>query len=380
MMTERYFIKFPNTVYANTECKNITLRPVLSDKLDSTPSLFYKYSLKTGARADMISSNYYDDPYYEWLIYLNNKIIDPYYGWYLGDYEFEQFIKKKYGSIEQAQKKIYYYQLNWTNDDNEITPSFYNSTLPYVLRKYYTPIFGASDKIIAYRRRESEVLTNTNKLLHFDITTISGNGYTVGEIIDIQNIQMSEVIGGAEIVFANTTTIKVKNISGNTSAGIYTSFNTNTGVNSSTDYITTTTNHKLSNGDIVQYLTTGSNTVDGLTNGSFYYVKYANSTTGLALSSTVNGANINLTGITSSELHILDKRNIIIGEVSNTIAKINNTDILYENLTDEEAVYWAPVYFYEYEVDKNEANRNLRLLHNNYALEAAEELRTILKE
>jgi hypothetical protein len=290
-MTERYFIKFPNTVYANTQCKNITLRPVLSDKLDSTPSLFYKYALKTGARADIIASNYYEDPYYEWLIYLNNKIVDPYYGWHLNDYDFEQFIKKKYGSVEQAQKKIYYYQLNWTNDDNEITPSFYNSTLPYVLRKYYTPVFGSSDKIIAYKRRESEVFSNTNKLLHFDVTITSGNGYVVGEILDIKNSSLTAVVGGAEVVFSNTTVVKVKNISGNTSA-----------------------------------------------------------------------------------------TNKLVGESTNTIATITNTDILYENLTDEEAVYWSPVYFYEYEVDKNEANRNLRLLHSNYTLEAAEELRTILKE
>lgn len=290
-MAERYFIKFPNTVYANTECKNITLRPVLSDKLDSSPNLFYKYTLQTGARADIIASNYYNDPYYEWLIYLNNKIIDPYYGWYLNDYDFEQFIVKKYGSVEQAQKKIIYYQLNWINDDVEISPSYYNSVLPDVLKKYYTHVLGPNDKIIAYKRRQADIISNTNKLLHFDVTITSGNGYNVGEIIDIQNSSMSEVIGGGEVVFANSTVVKIKNISGNTSP-----------------------------------------------------------------------------------------TNKIVGESTNTISTITNTDILYENLVDEEAVYWSPVYYYEYEIDRNEKNKNIRLLHDNYALEAAEELRTVLKE
>lgn len=290
-MSERYFIKFPNTVYANVQCKNITLRPVLSNKLDSTPNLFYKYTLQTGARADIIASNYYNDPYYEWLIYLNNKVIDPYYGWYLNDYDFNQFIAKKYGSVEYAQKKIIYYQLNWTTDDAEISPSYYNTTLPDVLKKYYTHILGLSDKIIGYKRRQADVISNTNKLLHFDVTITSGNGYSVGEIIDIQNPAMSQVIGGGEVVFANSTVVKIKNISGNTSP-----------------------------------------------------------------------------------------TNKIVGESTNTISTITNTDILYENLVDEEAVYWSPVYYYEYEVDKNEQNKNIRLLHDNYALEAAEELRTILKE
>jgi hypothetical protein len=47
--------------------------------------------------------NYYDDPAYAWLVLLSNNIIDPYFEWPLSVYDFNQFIKKKYGSIPAAQ-------------------------------------------------------------------------------------------------------------------------------------------------------------------------------------------------------------------------------------------------------------------------------------
>lgn len=290
-MAERYFIKFPNITYANNTCKDITIRPKLDTKITKNPSVFHKYTLKSNARADLIAENYYEDPFYEWLIYLNNGVVDPYYGWYLDDYEFNEFVKKKYGSVEQAQKKIAYYQLNWPSDENEITPSFYNGNLPYDLKKYYTPVFGIGEKIVSYKRKQDNYITNTNKLLNFSVTITSGDGYSVGEIIDIYNPAMSSIIGGAEVMFANTTVVKVKNISGNTSA-----------------------------------------------------------------------------------------LNVIKGETTNTTSSISNTTILYENLNDGEAVYWSPVYYYEYELEKNEANKNIRLLLNTYSLEIAEQLRKTLKQ
>lgn len=79
-------------------------------------------------------------------------------------------------------------------------------------------------------------------------------------------------------------------------------FNANTGVNGTTEYITTGSSHGLSNGDLVQYIVAAGNTaVGGLTNGASYYVRFANSTTGLALSATPTGANVDLTATAVSE-------------------------------------------------------------------------------
>lgn len=382
-MAERYFAKFPTIEYANTKCVNITKRPVIADSIDKNPTLFHKYTLKTSSRADVIAENYYEDPFYEWLIFLNNKIVDPYYGWYLNDYDFNNFIELKYGSTANAQERIIHYQLNWPTDDKEISASFYNNSLPDALKKYYTPNFGQSNKIISYKRKQDDFTVSTNRIVTLDIVITSGNGFSVGEIIDIENPLMSSVVGGGEVVFANSSILKIKHVSGNTSVS-YTpaSFNSNTGVNNSTDYITTSANHGFSNGDLVQYLvSTGNSAIGGLTSGALYYVRYANSTTGFALSETLTGANVNITATSVSETgHTINLLSKVVGETTNTIASFTRSTITYKALSDEEAVYWSPVYYYEYELEQNEKNKNIRLLHSNYALQTSEELRTTMKE
>lgn len=288
---ERYFIKFPEMNYANTQCKNITKRVTMEDKLKLNPSLYHRYTISETERADLLAQSYYEDSYYDWLVYLNNGIVDPYYGWYMDTYDFNNYIIKKYGSAEQAQKKIKYYQLNWPTNDVELTPSYYENNLPDHLKKYYDPVFSMQNKIISYKRKKEDIVTNTNKLLEFSIGSVTGDGFETGEIIDIYNSTLSTVVGGCEVVFANTTHLKVHHISGNTSA-----------------------------------------------------------------------------------------TNKVLGETSNTLATITQSDILVENLPDDEAVYWSPVYYYDYELEKNEMNKNIRLLDSSFSLEIAEELRIILKD
>lgn len=290
-MAERYFIKFPTFTYSNTECRNITRRVTMEESIKLNPSLYHKYTVFEGERADLLADSYYQDSYYDWLLYLNNGIIDPYYGWNIDDYDFNNFIVKKYGSIENAQKKIVYYQLNWPTNDVEITPSFYENNLPEQLKKYYSPNFSGQGKIVSYSRKRDDIITNTNKLLNFTVSSVTGNGFIRDEIIDIYNSSMSQIIGGAQVTFSNSTVVMVQNISGNTSP-----------------------------------------------------------------------------------------TNKILGETSNTLATITDTDILQENLTDDEAVYWSPVYYYEYEQEKNEKNKNVQILDSTFSLEVAEELRGILKE
>jgi hypothetical protein len=187
-----------------------------------------------------------------------------------------------------ATKKVKYYQNNWANDDTEITPAAYNSYLPYDHRKYYTPNYGTSYQITSYSRKKDDTTKNTNKLIDMGITISSGNGYVVGETVDILNV--NTVVGAGEIEYANTSHVKIKNISGNTSS-----------------------------------------------------------------------------------------TNSIRGDNSNTLATITSSTIKYENITNSEAIYWNPVYFYDYELELNEKNKNIKLLNNNYALETAEQLRKVLK-
>ena len=215
-MSETYFSKFPTIVYSNTTCKDISRRVGLSNKTRNIPTLFYPYELQSGLRADLLAHTYYEDSYYDWLIYLTNNIIDPYYGWYLTENEFEAFIKKKYGSIEAAISRIKYYQLGWADYDIQLTPSQYKNNLPEVLKKYYVPVYGVNTRVIAYKRREEEWIVNTNKVLRYTINLHSTNTFSNGEILKIK--VANTVVGNCVCISSNTTYVFVQHIAGNTSA------------------------------------------------------------------------------------------------------------------------------------------------------------------
>ena len=97
------------------------------------------------------------------------------------------------------------------------------------------------------------------------------------------------------------------------------SFNANTGVSNTTDFISITSN-KFQNGDLITYLTASGNTaVGGLTNATSYYVVSSNST-GVKLSSTLNGAAIDLTQGLSETGHILR------GNTATVLPVLNHTN------------------------------------------------------
>lgn len=78
------------------------------------------------------------------------------------------------------------------------------------------------------------------------------------------------------------------------------SFNANTSVNGTAEFITLTSS-SLVNNDVVKYYTSNGNTaLSGLSNNSYYYVVSANST-GVKLSSTRGGTACNITASSTSE-------------------------------------------------------------------------------
>jgi hypothetical protein len=292
-MAEYFFAKLPQTQYANSVCVDLTKKVVLANKLRTSPMVYDDYELQNSSRADIIAENYYDDPTMEWMVWLVNGVVDPYYGWNLSNEQFNAHLTKKYGSVDTTLEKIAYYRNNWRNDDSELSPSFYNSQLLDNLKKYYSPNYNEGITILSYSRKQDDTITNTNKMYNFDITLSNTQvNFVVGEIVDITpNTAPFTVIGGGEVVFANTTTVKIKNISGNTSA-----------------------------------------------------------------------------------------TNLVKGETSNATATIAASTLLFENITDDEAVYWEPVYLYDVENDKNEQYRRIKLMNPAYAKEAAYNMRTIFKK
>jgi Ca2+-binding RTX toxin-like protein len=290
---ENYFNKFPSMIYNDKECVDITKRVSFGKNQFRKTNMFYTYDIQNNFRADQVAEYYYRDPTYDWLIMLQNGIIDPYYGWHLSEQDFDSFIIEKYGSYETSIKKIKYYQLNWVDGDEEITTSFYENNLPYEHRKYYVPVYGVNTKITSYERRKEDWIINTNKIIKLNVNNYTnGNSFTVGELVDIKsNLNNQTANGTGEVLASNSSAVIIKNING------YTTNN--------------------------------------------YYV---------------------------------------VGETSNTSAIFSSANTMIENISNSEFIFWTSITCFEYEKQKNERNKSIRLIDANYSLQLAEDLRVKLLE
>jgi len=188
--------------------------------------------------------------------------------------------------------------------------SLYNNTTPDAFITGVTVGMFAVDA--------TEIGVTNGSIVSYTITN-NGSGYRANAAVTVSGNATSNAtansIGRVSSVNNNTAgsgyTVKptvsiaapaAQTFNSNTAVFKDSTFNANTGVNGTTEFITTGANHGLSNGDLVQYLVAAGNTaVGGLVNATSYFVRYANSTTGLALSATLTGANVDLTATAVSE-------------------------------------------------------------------------------
>ncbi len=214
----RYFSSFPQITYDKQRVIDVTRRVKIIDKSKKSPYAFYPYDITNHLRSDQIAEYYYEDPFLDWLIYVSNDIVDPYYDWYVSDEQFDLLIKEKYGSVETAQKKIKYFMNNWfEHADEYLTTTVYDNVITGSHRKYYDPVFSENGKVMFYARRRVDHTMNTNKIVDFGLTTYTtGNTFTQGEVVDIW--MPGTQIATGEIVFSNSSLVRVQSVIGNTTA------------------------------------------------------------------------------------------------------------------------------------------------------------------
>jgi hypothetical protein len=94
----KYFENFPTIEYNGRRVKDITRRNNFSRNITNNPYLFMPYTVRQGERPEDIAQFYYGSTDYTWLVYLANNIVDPYLEWPLDDYNFNQYLIKKYQS------------------------------------------------------------------------------------------------------------------------------------------------------------------------------------------------------------------------------------------------------------------------------------------
>jgi hypothetical protein len=168
-----------------------------------------------------------------------------------------------------------------------------NSASEFIFYRNITSSFNPTD----------EVNSNT------DFITITGNEFVANDLVRYFTDNANTAVTGLSnngfyyVLTSNTTGVTLTTEAANTLAKVnitqssnVAEFNSNTNVQNSNDFIQiATANTLFANGGQVRYVVTdGVAAVDGLEANALYYVRYANST-GLALSLTAGGANVDLT-------------------------------------------------------------------------------------
>lgn len=212
-MTDPYFAKLPTITYQDRFVKDITRRIDVS-QMRELPVDLYPYTIRDFLRADQVAELYYEDPFVDWLIYLVNDVVDPYGQWYMTDDELAEILKKKYGSVEKAKKKVVYYENNWWSTDQSISVSHYESVIPESWKKYYSPNFGLRGEILSYARKRSDTRVNTNRTIDHAISYSEGNSFTIGEIVGFKTSGQDSTVGVGEVVFSNSSVLRVQSVSG----------------------------------------------------------------------------------------------------------------------------------------------------------------------
>lgn len=105
--TVDYDLKKNNKTQTVTD---ITVRFKLQEILENRTVVTYDYDVVEGERPDIIAHKYYEDASLDWIIILTNKIVDPVWEWPMDSVSFDNYIRKKYGSVSQAQAQVHHYE------------------------------------------------------------------------------------------------------------------------------------------------------------------------------------------------------------------------------------------------------------------------------
>ena len=111
-----YFSPFPVVTYdplgENTPqlACDITRRFKITEVLNNRQLVYYGYTIKDRDRPDIMAEKYYDNPRLDWLFFIVNQKFDPYFQWPLNQFQFDSYIRQKYGSPSVAQGTVHHYE------------------------------------------------------------------------------------------------------------------------------------------------------------------------------------------------------------------------------------------------------------------------------
>ena len=354
-MSTKFFDNFGKITYNNRKMVNILARPKVLERVTSTPYAFYPYECKDFDRPDTIASAYYQSPFFSWIVYLSNKILDPYYEWPLDQHTFDEHIRIKYTSYEIANRRILYYRVNWDEDPSRVLPDFYDD-LPDYHKKYWAPICGANGSAIAYARSVVDWNSETNYY-----QKVSYAGDATFEIGDLVSTQLEGVtISRAEIAIVNSSAVVLKHVEGNPLRMI------KYGV-ATPGALTAGESANVSNSSF-------SVTANVLSVNTSFVIATCDGTYPTHVST--------ITGLTSEEVvtttDVVPPVSQLSADYTGNVAAMLSSDFISYSIPMAEQAYWCPFTAFQKEDEYNTDKRHLRLLDSLYSAQALADLKRLM--
>ena len=185
----------------------------------SNSAFITQINVLNGERSDQIANSFYDNPYFDWLLWLSNQQINP-WNWYLDNYSFYSYLQAKYSDYALAQEKISFYTNNWYNNRQIYTETFFESLDPS-LTKFYQPLYDVTGNFIqGYVRTPIDWRINTNHIISFKFanTVTMSDFFSNNEIVNLTWDSLGNTMTG-QIQFYSNTGMNIFHVSGNYSLG-----------------------------------------------------------------------------------------------------------------------------------------------------------------
>ncbi len=111
----QYFNSLPKVQYTNTNgvstiYTNLLARASIIPNLLNNTLNFYDYDIQDGDTPEIVAYKYYGDSYRYWVVLYVNQMNDPQWDWPLDTNNFQNYIVKKYNTIQQAKDELHHFE------------------------------------------------------------------------------------------------------------------------------------------------------------------------------------------------------------------------------------------------------------------------------
>lgn len=166
-----YFTQFPDLLYPSqtpnrnssfdyVRVKNLFKRAKIREDFFQNATVFNKFNVMGDMRPDQVADKLYNNPQLDWVVLLSNNIINVRNEWPLTQYDFNNYVNRKYG--EEYLSQIHHYETI------EVRNSYDQIVLQSGLQVNQDFVFKYSDTGINKTLSGSNILTSFS---NFDYET-----------------------------------------------------------------------------------------------------------------------------------------------------------------------------------------------------------------